>query len=488
MKQVKNGSLTDAQLLFNSVIRNKYCIGCGLCASNNDSPYEMRWDKYGLLSPVPICDLSDCKNLLTYNCPFSETAKKEDEISDIYFPDCKLSNREIGRYLNCYAGYVIDEPFRKTGTSGGFSKWIAYNLLSNGITNYHIHVVPANDEDGKVLFKYQVVTDPSDIVSSGAKSAYYPVSLDKVISFIKDNSGKYSITALPCFAKALRLYSINNPVAGERIQIIIGTICGSLKSSNYARSIAWQMGIAPDNIKDIDFRVKMEGKQADCQGNKVWPKDGSASRLKTNRELFGLDYGMGFFKPAACDFCDDVVAETADVSCGDAWLPEYNDDSAGTSILVVRNGLINSLLQEAALQNRIFIEEVEPESVLKSQAGSFRHRREGLSYRLYQKKKQGKWVPPKRVDPVAQSNLLPERMRIFKLRQIISAKSHSAFFKALKTKDLDVFIQAMIPYVRKYYSKTPFSIFLLNLNSGFRVFLKRTRLYRLISKLYKLIK
>jgi coenzyme F420-reducing hydrogenase beta subunit len=487
MRQVKNGSITDAQLLFDRVIRNKYCIGCGLCASNHDSPFEMRWNKYGLLSPVPIYDLAGCKSLFSYNCPFSGTAKNEDEISDIYFGNCKFGNKEIGRFLNCYAGYVIEEPFRKIGTSGGFSKWIAYNLLSSGITNYHIHVVSANNGDGRELFKYQVMADPSDILSSRAKSAYYPVSLHQVISFINENQGKYSITALPCFAKALRLYSLNNPIAGERIKIIIGTICGSLKSSNYARSIAWQMGIAPDNIKDIDFRVKMEGKKADCQGNKVWPKDGSGSRLKTNRELFGLDYGMGFFKPAACDYCDDVVAETADVSCGDAWLPEYNDDSSGTSILIVRNGLINSLLQDAALKNRIFIEAVEPDSILKSQAGSFRHRREGLSYRLYQKTKQGKWVPPKRVDPVSQSNLLPERMRVFKLRQIISSKSHSAFLKALKTKDLDVFIQAMIPYVRKYYSKTPFSISVLNLNSCFRVFLKRTRLYKLIVKLYRLI-
>ena len=36
----------------------------------------------------------------------------------------------------------------------------------------------------------------------------------------------------------------------------------------------------------------------------------------------------------ACEFCDDVVGETADMSVGDAWLPGYVSDWRGTSVVV----------------------------------------------------------------------------------------------------------------------------------------------------------
>lgn len=39
----------------------------------------------------------------------------------------------------------------------------------------------------------------------------------------------------------------------------------------------------------------------------------------------------------ACDFCDDVFAETADIALGDAWLPEYVQDGNGTNVVVTRN-------------------------------------------------------------------------------------------------------------------------------------------------------
>lgn len=33
--------------------------------------------------------------------------------------------------------------------------------------------------------------------------------------------------------------------------------------------------------------------------------------------------------PRACNYCDDVFAECADVTCMDAWLPEYSQDHRG---------------------------------------------------------------------------------------------------------------------------------------------------------------
>ena len=50
------------------------------------------------------------------------------------------------------------------------------------------------------------------------------------------------------------------------------------------------------------------------------------------------------FKYKACDFCDDVFAETADVVVGDAWIPKYL--TQGNSLVVTRSSLFDSLINK----------------------------------------------------------------------------------------------------------------------------------------------
>jgi len=47
-----------------------------------------------------------------------------------------------------------------------------------------------------------------------------------------------------------------------------------------------------------------------------------------------------------------VFAETADVVLGDAWLPEYVQDSDGTNVVVTRNQDIRQLIVKARTEGR----------------------------------------------------------------------------------------------------------------------------------------
>ncbi len=113
----------------------------------------------------------------------------------------------------------------------------------------------------------------------------------------------------------------------------------------------------------------------------------------TVREFFGTNYGHGFFKYKACDYCDDVFAETADVVIGDAWLPEYVVDGRGTSILLIRNRDIQEMVDVAQKSGRLHLEPLDADKAAHSQAGGLRHRREGLKYRLAIADANGKWLP-----------------------------------------------------------------------------------------------
>ena len=68
------------------------------------------------------------------------------------------------------------------------------------------------------------------------------------------------------------------------------------------------------------------------------------------------------------------------VTIGDAWLPENSNDSLGTKIITIRNESINKLFNK--YKDEINVDIIMSEQVYQSQAWGFRHRRDGLSYRL----------------------------------------------------------------------------------------------------------
>ncbi|MES1060027.1 Coenzyme F420 hydrogenase/dehydrogenase, beta subunit C-terminal domain [Enterococcus faecium] len=127
--------------------------------------------------------------------------------------------------------------------------------------------------------------------------------------------------------------------------------------------------------------------------------DGEEVRIvKEMKELYGGDWGKGLFKIRASDFTDDVMNETADITLGDAWLPEYTMDSEGNNIVIIRNPIIKRIVEKALTEGRIKLDEISVSKIIESQAAHYRHTQEELPYRLRKKEKRNEWIPKKRVD------------------------------------------------------------------------------------------
>lgn len=104
------------------------------------------------------------------------------------------------------------------------------------------------------------------------------------------------------------------------------------------------------------------------------------------------------FKANACDFCDDVTTELADISLGDAWLEPFNKDGKGTNVIVTRSKLAEDLINSGIRSTDLSVEPLAFEAFLSSQQGSFNHRHKGLGYRMSLAEKRGITIPPKRHD------------------------------------------------------------------------------------------
>jgi len=402
------------------VIRSGLCIGCGSCTTLEWSA-TMDWDENGELKPVGNPRwLEDRDESFAALCPFSPLAANEDAIAAKRFAWARETDGLIGRYRAAYVGHVAEDDYRMSGSSGGMVSWIAAELLRRGDVDGVAHVVPQAPQSGR-LFAYRISRSVA-AVQQGAKSRYYPVDLAEILSEIVATPGRYAIVGIPCFIKAVNLQRRNDPVLAERITHTIGLFCGHMKSARLVDSFALQLDAAPENVAAIDYRLKDPDRPANWYTANLTLKDGSA-RSQDWFHLVEGDWGSGFFMNSACNFCDDVVAETADIALGDAWVEPYSSDGRGTNVVVVRSPRMEALVEGAITAGRLALEHVDDAFVRETQAAGLRQRREGLAYRLARARLPVQ--PKKRVEP---SREIPVRRKlIYRMRQAISRWSHPIF-------------------------------------------------------------
>ncbi len=436
--------------LFDTVVKNGYCIGCGACAAF-DQEIRIKLDEYGRYVATRQSASLPANPIAARVCPFADGVANEDELAREMYAQSGSYDPHIGYHLATYAGWVVESDFRTQGSSGGLVSWLLVELLERGLVDHVVHVEPQPPQkDGTPLFRFSISSNSGE-VRAKAKSRYYPIEMSGVIKEMLQVPGRYVVVGIPCFIKALRLCCRESPVLNERVAFTVGIICGHLKSTAFAEMFGWQCGIEPSELRGIDFRTKLPDRPAVSYGVTVsGERDGRAfSVTKPTSELYGSNWGHGFFKYKACDFCDDVVGETADISIGDAWLPEYVSDSAGTNVVVVRSQVLNSLLGNAVEEERLHLDVIPVEKVVESQAGGLRHRREGLAYRIFLEDQAGRWRPKKRVKALAY-HFRPNLRRIYAMRQRLAEASHVVFASARSNHDFGVFLRTMKPLVDLY--------------------------------------
>lgn len=122
--------------------------------------------------------------------------------------------------------------------------------------------------------------------------------------------------------------------------------------------------------------------------------------------------------------------ETADVTLGDAWLPEYTSDSKGNNIIIVRNPVIKAIIEAGIENDKVKVDKVDAATIFRSQSSHYRHTRVELGYRLYKQIKAGHWVPKKRTQP--SKNFPWHRRKIQDEREAICLKVPYMYLKAVE--------------------------------------------------------
>jgi len=393
VKKIKN-LMNNIPKVIDLVVKNDLCIGCGLCAYKcPNKALEMKWNASGFLVPEIAANCDKDGSCITV-CPFNpyteEEVKTENELAELFLNDATLNHPKIGKYLSIYAGY--SEEFRLTSSSGGIATFIFTDLLERKIAD-HIFSVKESVTPG-IHYEYSVSNNKQELLAA-SQTKYYPVTLSDVFSKLDELDGKVAIVGVACFIKAIRLAQHSDPKLKEKIPFLIGIICGGVKSRFFTEYLAGKAGVSKNHCYKPEFRIKdFDSSASDYSFGCLNTEDHKKSSLKM--QIVGDMWGTGYFKANACDFCDDVTTELADISLGDAWLEPYIKDGKGTNVLVVRSSVADVIIKGGINSSKLKLEDLSLDRFISSQQGSFNHRHSGLSYRIKRAEKMGRLVPPKR--------------------------------------------------------------------------------------------
>lgn len=428
------------------VIDRGMCIGCGACGVATGGAIPIRLSTKRLYqADIDSVEHSQIR-AGSRVCPFSDDSPNEDVLGAPQQNVSAESDSKLGYYTSLFAGRVENDEYLLGSSSGGLTSWLVEKLISDGHADAVIKV-GASPGFSPELFHHEVSNSlPS---SERRKSQYYATSLFDALTQIQDDERKFILIGVPCFIRAARALCQERPEYAEKLVFFVSLVCGHFKTQAFAESMAWQVGVHPTDLEEVDFRIKNFDRSSSDYDFGARERGDDSWKLARTASLIGGNWGYNAFQPEACNFCDDVVGETADVSFGDAWLPQYTVDSRGTNVVISRNELIDQILQKGAEELMISLDNLTREDAVQSQAGGFRHRREGLAVRLADDKYAGLSVPRKRVEPSLKV-VNARRRALIRHRRRMGWESQKLFAEAVRNDDLNIYIQGMKKEINRY--------------------------------------
>lgn len=436
----------------NKVIEGGYCTGCGACAFVAKG--KMKINDYGEYAP----DLNSfnrdqrASSTASFVCPSLNPDYNEDILAEQFLDKHQKDSAYIGPYTAVYGGYVAEGTYRDQGTSGGLGTWVGAELFRQNMIDAVIHIKEhKRSEVMDPFFKYGASRSLEEI-HYGSRTKYHVVEMSEVLTFIQNNPARYLFIGLPCMIKTIRRLQLKNEVLKESIKFTMALVCGHLKTINWTLSLAWGKGLQPANLDRFRYRTKGPSIPARAYFFTAFGKPNTkhSEILANSSDVVGGKFNQGALMLPACNFCDDLVGETADITIGDAWLPQFEVDQKGTNLVIIRNRELDKLLNNAKSETRVFLTALSEKDVIDAQSGGFRQRKEGLSYRLKQQQKAGGWMPVKRIKP-GSYKIAPLRKVIYSLRVRVTKNSRELFKIALRKNDFGLYqkkMQSLIKFLR----------------------------------------
>ena len=362
------------------VVDSGLCTGCGTCSGIcPNSAIAMCRSPKGIYIPKPKQEKCSQCGLCSDVCPGHSV--DFNELNSLIFGE-NPNDLYLGNYINCYIGHAADEKTRYNASSGGLVTALLIFALEEGIIDGAL-VTRMNPE--KPLEPESFIARTKEEIISASKSKYCPVPANTALKQILREDGRYAVVGLPCHIHGIRKAERVSKKLRERIVLHFGIFCSHGVSFLGTKFLLKKIRINERDIAKIDYR------------SSGWPGGMSIILKDKTKKFIPLSLywngALNYFMPLRCTLCPDGACELADLSFGDAWLPELADDKVGKSVIICRSKVGDDILKNALLEEKINITEVSDKDVLRSQTEMLHFKKNDLGNRLFLSRFLGNKLP-----------------------------------------------------------------------------------------------
>lgn len=364
------------------ISRQHLCVGCGtctvICPTNaikiclNDRGFH-----------EAVVDNSRCTacKLCLEVCP--SHVIDFDEMNDFVF-NKRASDNLIGNYIRFYVGHAKDSPIYQSGQSGGLiTALLAFALEKDFIGGAVVTKMVEPDP----LHPKVIIAKNKEELLFATRSKYCSAPVNMKIKEILKRSDKFAVVGVPCQIYALRKLEKLMPQLKDKIILDMGLFCSHVLSLNVIGFLSCKAGFQKEDIIKFDYRAK------EWRG---WPGDVLFKLKNGTTKFLPREYRMltkNFFSPWRCKMCYDHLNEFADISFGDAWLPEVVKHRKGETIVITRTERGENLIQKAKEEGVIEVKEVSRNALMQAQKRSTIRKKNWLEAHLCVAKLFGQAIP-----------------------------------------------------------------------------------------------
>ena len=286
------------------------------------------------------------------------------------------STELIGNVEGAYLGHSTEPTWRETAASGGAVSQILLSLLEGGSIDGAL-VTRLAVSDG-VISAETFLARSRDELREAQGSKYIDTTCMKALHSLRDEEGVFAVVGLPCHLRRLRALEAENPELKEKIALRIGLFCGGSHAHGLLYDVLSKLGVDRHDIASFRF------KQGHWRGR-------MSVTVRSGEELSWPWLGtLGMYKNLYLDVlprclsCTDHMAEQADLSCGDVWLPEMRADPVKHTLILARSDWAHEALLGIAGGGDLELTQISIEKVILAQRRSliFKKRAIGARRRL----------------------------------------------------------------------------------------------------------
>jgi len=266
-------------------------------------------------------------------------------------------------------GCAASEDNRSFASGGLVSELLARRLMT-GASKAAI-CAGINVSEGRVEPGTRICRSPGEIFECSGSIYTDFGHLGGIISALRAERGPCDIVSLPCQARALRRVAASDSEVASKIGLMIGLWCGHATTRTLLDDllVAWRIDTA--RMKSFKYRTGYwRGATEICL-------TGGSTVRKGFAHGYGLHQNLYADCARRCLTCTDHFASYADISFGDAWLPEVRQRSRKYSMALQLTSRGCIAMEDLASSGDVILYPADPALAVRSQYRALRWHREG---------------------------------------------------------------------------------------------------------------